>query len=404
MMTGPYFGAVLNATTLLFGVFGLVLVYLARDIDHWPTSLSVATLLSTIVHSAFALLDPVFANGNATQEALLIFRNAEVIIAPLPFMLIFAYFLYCCGEDYKKSLIMRVQIVLTCVIVLAEFLAQLTGEVNSAPNTEAHLGPWLILALALTITAAATCLFAFFRRWKKLPGLQRALFLAMFLLLFLSTSSIGIVVEEILLMSDLVRRYLAQEEMAAQQQARIAVLQMRPHFIHNTLTSIYYLCAKDPKKAQQTILDFSRYLQKNFTGIVEEGTVPFTEELEHTRAYLAVEQACHEGHLLVEFNTPVTFFRIPPLTLQPIVENAVKHGLDPDSGPLRVSVATRDTGPGVEVVVTDNGPGFTPPEDGRLGFALDNIRERLKTQCDGTLSVQSKEGDGTLVTVSIPWK
>jgi len=55
-------------------------------------------------------------------------------------------------------------------------------------------------------------------------------------------------------------------------------------------------------------------------------------------------------------------------------------------------------------VVTDNGSGFTPPEDGRLGFALDNIRERLKTQCDGTLSVQSKEGDGTLVTVSIPWK
>jgi LytS/YehU family sensor histidine kinase len=188
------------------------------------------------------------------------------------------------------------------------------------------------------------------------------------LIFFLPTSSIGIVFVELLLVGDLVSRYLAQEEEAARQQARLAVLKMRPHFIHNTLTSIYYLCATDPKAAQQTILDFSRYLQNNFNAIVEEDAVPFTEELEHTRAYLAVEEACHRDQLLVEFDTPVTLFRIPPLTLQPIVENAVKHGLDPDFAPLRVTVSTRATELGVEVSVADNGCGYTMPRDGKPGL------------------------------------
>ena len=403
-MTGVDFGALLDASALLFGVFGLVLVYLARGIDGWPKGLSVAILSSAVARAALELLDNVIANADVSPALLLVFRNVEVVVVALPDLLMFAYFLYCCGEDYKKSAVMRVQVALSCVGVAALFLAQMTGEISAMPGAEAPLGPWIIIAFTLQFATTVICLVALFRRWKKLAGVQRVMFLVMFLLFFLATTSIGVVFVEFLLSSDLVRRYLAQKEEAAQQQARIAVLQMRPHFIHNTLTSIYYLCAKDPGKAQQAILNFSRYLQNNFGAIAEEGAVPFTEELEHAKAYLAVEQACHEGQLFVELDTPVTFFRIPPLTLQPIVENAVKHGLDPDSGPRRVSVSTRDTGLGVEIAVVDTGPGYTPADGEGQGFALENIRGRLKAQCNGTLEIGTREEGGTKVAIFIPWK
>ena len=137
-------------------------------------------------------------------------------------------------------------------------------------------------------------------------------------------------------------------------------------------------------------------------AIAQEDTIPFEKELEHTRAYLAVEQACFEGRLFVEFDTPDTFFRIPPLTLQPIVENAVKHGMDPDLEPLYVSVVTRDTARGVKITVEDTGPGFAPTDDDEPNYALKNIRERLKTMCGGTLEIEEREAGGTRVTIFIP--
>ena len=145
-----------------------------------------------------------------------------------------------------------------------------------------------------------------------------------------------------------------------------------------------------------------RYLQSSFTAIVKEGTIPFTEELEHTRAYLAVEQARYHGQLFVEFDTPNTFFRIPALTLQPIVENAVKHGVDPDLEPLYISITTEDTDRGVLITVEDTGPGYASSDKDAPHFALDNIRERLKTMCGGTLDIELREVGGTKVTIIVP--
>ena len=103
----------------------------------------------------------------------------------------------------------------------------------------------------------------------------------------------------------------------------------------------------------------------------------------------------------MEFDTPNTFFRVPALTVQPIVENAIQHSLDPDLGPLYVSVVTEDAPDGVRIIVEDTGPGYAPT-DGAPHFALDNIRERLKTLCSGTLEIEPREAGGTKVTVFIP--
>ena len=178
---------------------------------------------------------------------------------------------------------------------------------------------------------------------------------------------------------------------------------MRPHFIYNTMMSIYYLCDQNPQKAQQVTLDFTTYLRKNFNAIASDDTITFSEELEHTCAYLAVEQAQHDDNLFVEYDTPHTLFRVPTLTLQPIVENAVKHGMNPDAAePLHISIKTEKTDSGNEIIVEDNGPGFKPADNKEPHIALANIRERLSLMCGGTMEITSLETGGTRVTIRIP--
>ena len=201
---------------------------------------------------------------------------------------------------------------------------------------------------------------------------------------------------------DLIEYYMRQQVEISRQRANIAILQMRPHFIYNTMTSIYYLCDQDPKKAKQVTLDFTTYLRKNFTAIASEDTIPFSEELEHTRAYLAVEMAQFEDILSVDYDTPHTHFRIPPLTLQPIVENAVKYGCDPDSEPLHIVIRTRATDLGSEITVEDNGPGYEDADDNKPHIALANIKERLEMMCGAKMSISKRERGGTVVKIIIP--
>ena len=201
---------------------------------------------------------------------------------------------------------------------------------------------------------------------------------------------------------DLIEYYMRQQAEISRQRANIAILQMRPHFIYNTMTGIYYLCDQDPEKAKQVTLDFTTYLRKNFTAIASEDTIPFSEELEHTRAYLAVEMAQFEDILSVDYDTPHTHFRLPSLTLQPIVENAVKYGCDPDSDSLHIVIRTRSTDSGSEITVEDNGPGYVDVDDNKPHIALANIKERLEMMCGGTMSISKRERGGTVVKIIIP--
>ena len=195
---------------------------------------------------------------------------------------------------------------------------------------------------------------------------------------------------------------MRQQKQIAQQQARITVLQMRPHFICNSMMGIYSLCRRDPEKARQVTIDFTTYLRKNFANFASETPVPFTDELEHTRAYLSVEQAQYEDNLFVDFDTPYTRFRIPPLTLQPIEENAVVHGIRKSNDPIHVSITTRKTDTAIEIIVEDDGPGFKSKDDNEPHTALNNIRERLEMLCKGTLEISSRAEGGTSVKVTIP--
>ena len=384
------------AAAILFGIFGLVLTFIARDLDRWPRRLCIAILSSSVASAALEVLaKAVYPFSPPFYQAVYV---VDTLITPIPALLVFAWFLDCCGEDYRKKPVMHVLWALGAAMAAAGIVGQLRGEIDAAPGGTARFGFWLVAALLLSLVISAISFAALIRRWKKLTNVQRV----MFCVCFLTSAWIKIILVELYLMTEFVRRYQEQKEETMRQRTQVAVLQMRPHFIHNTLMSIYYLCAQNPQKAQQVILDFSRYLQSNFSAIAREGTIPFAEELEHTRAYLAVEQARFQGRLFVEFDTPDAFFRIPALTLQPIVENAIKHGMDPDADPLYVTVTTENTDRGVLITVEDTGPGYAPTDEDAPHFALNNIRERLKTMCGGTLEIEPREAGGTKVTVFIP--
>ena len=118
--------------------------------------------------------------------------------------------------------------------------------------------------------------------------------------------------------------------------------------------------------------------------------------------YAAVEQARHEDMLVVDYDTPFIHFRLPPLTLQPIVENAVKHGMDLDGEPLRILIQTRHTDTATEIIVEDTGTGFDSSDESTSHTTLTNIRQRLEMMCHGKMTITPREGGGTMVKLTIP--
>ncbi|MBR5364927.1 MAG: histidine kinase [Clostridia bacterium] len=209
----------------------------------------------------------------------------------------------------------------------------------------------------------------------------------------------GFIREAILRERDLRKK----EEELRSAKVKTMMNQIRPHFIYNTLSSVYVLCRDDPPRAMEVIRDFTAYLQANFTAISAENLIAFTDELRHTKAYLAVEAIRYGDKLTVEFDTQHTAFRLPALTLQPLVENAVKHGLGKGIGPEHITVRTRSEDGRAVITVEDDGPGIGPEsEDSGVHVGLSNVRERLELMCGGTLDTAPRPDGGTIVTVMIP--
>ena len=178
--------------------------------------------------------------------------------------------------------------------------------------------------------------------------------------------------------------------------------QIRPHFIYNTLSSVSMLSDSDPQRAGEVVANFNNYLQANFTAIAATEPIAFVAELEHTRAYLNVQKALYASKLTVEYDTEYISFRLPPLTLQPIVENSVKHGISQTHRPERIFICSRAVDSGAEILIEDDGTKYEPSSDGAAHVGLDNVRERLALMCGGTLEIEPRTGGGTLVRIFVP--
>lgn len=190
------------------------------------------------------------------------------------------------------------------------------------------------------------------------------------------------------------------------ERVHLGAARMKPHYIGNVLSALYYLCDADPEKAQETILALSSYLRQNVEGINRLELLPFSWELDHAQHYIALEELRFEDRLLARADVEWDEFELPPLTLQPLVENAIKHGLAPLDRPCTISISTRRTMDGqVELQVSDDGAGFDPsilqnPEMEEKSLAC--IRRRLSREVGGRMQIESTPGRGTIVTITVP--
>lgn len=199
---------------------------------------------------------------------------------------------------------------------------------------------------------------------------------------------------------------LAEENvLMAENRNRIMRSQIQPHFLFNALATIGALCRKDGKKAHKAVSDFADYLRLNLSSLTRGGTVPFEEELEHTQKYLKLEKLRFGEDLDVRYDIGYDQFGIPLITLQPLVENAILHGICKNENAGWVKISTDIEGDDVVIKVTDNGAGFdtTVLRTKNLQHkGIANVRQRLDSLCNGTLDIDSKPGEGTSVTVRIP--
>ncbi len=198
-----------------------------------------------------------------------------------------------------------------------------------------------------------------------------------------------------------------ENALKAEQRMQIMLTQIRPHFLYNALTVIQDLCRTNPEQAENATIQFAKYLRGNMDALQTDAPIPFMEELEHTKEYLTLEQMRFEDKLTVRYDIQCKDFSLPPLTLEPIAENAVRHGVRGNiDGRGEVAVAARECPDHYEITVTDTGPGFDPeklPQDQeRSHIGLKNVRERLAQMCGGSLHIASAPGKGTRVTISIP--
>ena len=203
-----------------------------------------------------------------------------------------------------------------------------------------------------------------------------------------------------------IEKELAQKELALSESNNSLVLsQIQPHFLYNALTSIYRLCDVKPEAAKEAVSNFSKYLRGNLDSIKQTKMISFADELKHLQAYLSLEKIRYDDYLDIKYDIKTTEFFIPPLTVQPLVENAVNHGIsDLPVGGL-VTISTEEKRDYYEIRVSDNGVGFDPetvPEDGRSHLGIMNVRSRLNIMCHGTLDIKSAPGDGTVAIIQIP--
>ena len=187
--------------------------------------------------------------------------------------------------------------------------------------------------------------------------------------------------------------------------SRISIMlsQIQPHFIYNTLGTIERMCLKDPQKAFELVRNFSLYLRGNFSELDSVTPIRFAEELKHVEYYINIEKVRFPD-MSIEYDVEATEFVLPALSVQPLVENAIKHGLMRLEMGGTVKIHSYETPTHFCVEVKDDGVGFDTdaPIDEKKHVGLRNIRGRLKAMVDGKLILESKTGAGTKAVIMIP--
>ena len=205
--------------------------------------------------------------------------------------------------------------------------------------------------------------------------------------------------------AQMVLRYIHRERELQDSQTKIMLSQIQPHFLYNALCVIQDLCHGTAPEAEKATVEFSEFLRSNLDSLRATAPIPFEAELKHTRNYLSLEQRRFGEDLKVVYDIETVDFSLPALTLEPIVENAVRYGVLQREEGGTVWISAKEETDAFCVTVRDDGVGFDvmmPKQDGRSHIGIQNVRDRLERMCGGSLVIVSTPGKGTVATITVP--
>ena len=421
MMTG--INLIIAAAGLAICVLGLVQALLDRNLGKAAHRFCII-LFSLLVAYVFSNLLGQLIDDYAGGFAAIVMRALiflESIISASATLVLLAFLLDSCGDNWRHSVVFRVAAVLWLAYLAMLVCTELTGIFYYIDECNVyHRGPLYPVLLVPPVLIMAICLIVLVRRRGSLSSRERMAFgvyiilpavamvfqmLSYGLYVIVLGTSIAAFVMFAFIQRDQAERYYQAEVENARLKSDIMLSQLQPHFLCNTLGAIGRLCRNDPE-AKEAIGVFSRYLRENVDSLSQEAPVPFERELEHARTYLELERLRFGDDLHTAFDIECADFLLPTLTLQPLVENAVRHGIrGTEDGTGTVTVSTHELEDHWEISVSDDGAGFEPdvlPDDGRPHVGLANVRERLWLVCGGELRIESELGRGSRVTIVIP--
>lgn len=206
------------------------------------------------------------------------------------------------------------------------------------------------------------------------------------------------------------RQAAEQGQALAQAQLKMLQTQIEPHFLFNTLASVQHLVRKDALQADYMLGQLIRYLREATPQIQGMGST-LGRELGLVGAYLNINKIRMGNRLTAEVSIPVGLAAVPfpSLIIQTLVENAIKHGVEPKQGQAKITVSAREIDkqgrPHIQVIVEDDGVGFGAADTFGTGVGLRNVRERLAGLYGGqaSLDISSALPQGVRATVTFPW-
>ncbi|MBQ6413212.1 MAG: histidine kinase [Ruminococcus sp.] len=378
-----------GAMTFSWGLF-MIMQSTSGYLNMWITDPTVCLLLHQLTNYVFIATILLYLKSNLVNMTL---RMVAGITAALYLLAVIAVtVLHFCGvsDIYASSAYMFIATA-ACSLITAGMLL-----VDTKNNKQAafFLGSWIPLAVTIIIDAVNHFVnftdFAFYN-----VGL-----------------TITMVYQFIRLVLDLrtqykeAIRYQKMQKELYEAKVGVMVSQIQPHFMYNALSSIAMLCKINPDTAYEATINFSEYLRGNMDSLKQQAPVPFTKELDHLKKYLYIEQLRFGKKLNIVYDINETDFVLPQLSIQPLVENAVKHGVGMKKKGGTVTISTHETDDAYEVIISDDGVGFdtTAPkkDDGRSPVGMDNTKRRIKELCGGQVVIESVVGEGTTAKVILP--
>lgn len=416
---------VIVAAGLLMCLFCLAQAYLDQQMER--TTRRFLVILFTVLcgymlfDMAGQIVDDFSDSHFVALSRILSFFESFTAAAATPILL--AFVLRSCGEvHWARTAAFHIALALLIVYLVMLVCNEFTGAFYYFTDENVYQrGPYYPAILVPPMLIMLVGLIAFWRRRDSLSHSQKSAFAAYLfvplafmvcqMLLYgvyaiILGTAIGAFAMFVNLQTGQRERAYKAEAENAKLRSDIVLSQLQPHFLCNTLGAIGALCKNDPD-SRAAINMFSHYLRENMDAIGQDTPVPFEQELDHAKTYLMLEQLRFGDDIKTEFDIECEGFLLPTLTLQPLVENAVRHGIrGTEDGTGTVTISTREFPDRWEVSVADDGTGFdpTPPsiDDGRTHIGLKNVRTRLKLVSNGKLRIDSEFGCGSVVTIEIP--